>query len=379
MFEVCMKKKVAIMFGGRSLEREISIITAMQVLSNIDITLFEVEPVYMFEGDFYVGGVDKIASFVNFNPTLHKKVFLIKGEFYTIKRDKLCKFFKPDVALLCCHGGEGENGILQSLLEYNDIPYTSSDTLSSAVCMDKGISKRIFENLLLNVLPYEIVSKSEFEDDENATIERIESILNYPLIVKPAAQGSSIGIGVAKDREELRFAMQVAAQFDNRMVVEQKLSDFKEVNCACLEKDGKLIVSETEQPCSPSDFLTFDDKYGTGGKMSGLSRIMPAQIGSLDLVVKATTERVYREMGLFGAVRIDYLVDEKKNKVYINEINTIPGSMAFYLFEGVGISFLEMITILCNEAILRHLHSKKRTVYKTDVLSGFVSGAKMRK
>ena len=374
-----MKKKVAIMFGGRSLEREISIITAMQVLSNIDITLFEVEPVYMFEGDLYVGGVDKIASFVNFNPTLHKKVFLIKGEFYTIKRDKLCKFFKPDVALLCCHGGEGENGILQSLLEYNDIPYTSSDTLSSAVCMDKGISKRIFENLLLNVLPYEIVSKSEFEDDENATIERIESILNYPLIVKPAAQGSSIGIGVAKDREELRFAMQVAAQFDNRMVVEQKLSDFKEVNCACLEKGGKLIVSETEQPCSPSDFLTFDDKYGTGGKISGLSRIMPAQIGSLDLVVKATTERVYREMGLFGAVRIDYLVDEKKNKVYINEINTIPGSMAFYLFEGVGISFLEMITILCNEAILRHLHSKKRTVYKTDVLSGFVSGAKMRK
>ena len=374
-----MKKKVALMFGGRSLEREISIITAMQVLSNIDKSLFDVEPVYMFEGDFYVGGVDKIASFVNFNPSLHKKVFLIKGEFYKLKRDKLCKFFKPDVALLCCHGGEGENGTLQALLEYNDIPYTSSDTLSSAVCMDKGVSKRIFENLLLNVLPYEIVCKSEFEEDENATIERIESILTYPLIVKPASQGSSIGIGVAKDREELRFAMQVAAQYDDRIVVEHKLCDFKEVNCACLEKDGKLVVSETEQPCSPSDFLTFDEKYGTGGKMSGLSRIMPAQIGSLDLVVKATTERVYREMGLFGAVRIDYLVDEKKNKVYINEINTIPGSMAFYLFEGVGIAFSEMITILCNEAISRHLHGKKRTVYKTDVLSGFVGGAKMRK
>jgi len=374
-----MKKKVALMFGGRSLEREISIITAMQVLSNIDKSLFDVEPVYMFEGDFYVGGVDKIASFVNFNPSLHKKVFLIKGEFYKLKRDKLCKFFKPDVALLCCHGGEGENGTLQALLEYNDVPYTSSDTLSSAVCMDKGASKRIFENLLLNVLPYEIVCKSEFEEDENATIERIESILTYPLIVKPASQGSSIGIGVAKDREELRFAMQVAVQYDDRIVVEHKLCDFKEVNCACLEKDGEFVVSETEQPCSPSDFLTFDEKYGTGGKMSGLSRIMPAQIGSLDLVVKATTERVYREMGLFGVVRIDYLVDEKKNKVYINEINTIPGSMAFYLFEGVGIAFSEMITILCNEAISRHLHSKKRTVYKTDVLSGFVGGAKMRK
>ena len=374
-----MKKKVALIFGGRSLEREISIITAMQVLSNVDKSKFDVEPVYMFEGDFYVGGIDEIASFVNFNPSLHKKAFLIKGEFFTLKRDKLCKFFKPDVALLCCHGGEGENGILQSMMEYNNIPYTSSDTLSSAVCMDKGASKRIFESLLLNVLPYEIVSKSEFEGDEDFTIERIESILTYPLIIKPASQGSSIGIGVAKNSEELRFAMQVASQFDDRIVVEHKLSDFKEVNCACITKDGKLVVSQTEQPCSPSDFLTFDDKYGTGGKMSGLSRIMPAQIGSLDLVVKATTERVYREMGLFGVVRIDYLVDETKNKVYINEINTIPGSMAFYLFEGVGIAFSDLITVLCNEAIERHLHGKKRTVYNTDVLSGFVGGTKMRK
>lgn len=374
-----MKRKVALIFGGRSLEREISIITAMQVLNNIDKTKFDVTPIYMWDGEFYVGKVDKISCFVNFNPAEHKKVLLVKGEFFALKKDKLSKYLKPDIAFLCCHGGEGENGILQSLLEYNGIAYTSCDTLTSALCMDKAMSKRVFDNLLLNVLPYEIVCKTEFDADENKVFDRLESFLTYPLIVKPASQGSSIGIGVANDREELKFAMQVAFKFDEKAVVEVKLCDFKEVNCACFKENDDLVVSQTEQPCSASDFLTFDDKYSTGGKMSGLTRIMPADIGSLDLVVKATTERVYREMGLFGAVRIDFLVDEKKNKVYINEINTIPGSMAFYLFEGIGIGFSEFITRLCEQAVLRRASSKKRVVYRTNVLSNFTGGGKLRK
>ncbi len=374
-----MRKKVALIFGGRSLEREISIITAMQAFQNIDKSLFDVKPIYMYEGDFYADNVDKISCFVNFNPAEHKKILLVKGEFYTLKRDKLSKYFKPDVALLCCHGGEGENGILQSLLEYNGVAYTSSDTLSSAVCMDKVASKRIFETLLLNVLPYESVSKAEFESDEDGVLERVEGILYYPLIVKPSSQGSSIGIGVAKDREELRFCLQVACKFDDKIVVEKKLCDFKEVNCACFYENGEYVISQTEQPCTASDFLTFDDKYTSGGKMSGISRIMPADVGSLDLIVKAVTERVYKELGLFGVVRVDFLVDERNNKVYVNEINTIPGSMAFYLFEGAGISFADLLTKLCEQAILRRTSCKKRTVYQTNVLRNFVGGTKMRK
>lgn len=374
-----MRKKVAVLFGGRSLEREISIITAMQVLRKIDRSLYDVKPIYMLGGNFYIDDVDDISKFIQFNPLNHKKAVLIDGEFFILKKDKLHKFFKPDVALLCCHGGEGENGTLQSVLEYNKIAYTSSDTLASACCMDKAVAKRIFESLLLNVLPYEIVYKNEIRDDECKITERIESVLEYPLIVKPSSQGSSIGIKVASNRSELSFALQVASEYDEKIVIEHKLQSFKEVNCACVLKDGKCILSETEQPCFDDDFLTFDDKYTSNGKMSGASRLMPANIGSLDLIVKATTERLYKEMGLFGVVRVDYLVDETRNKVYVNEINTIPGSMAFYLFEKAGISFSELINILCDEAICRRIKSGGIKNYSTNVLSGFAGGVKMRK
>ncbi len=374
-----MRKKVALIFGGRSLEREISIITAMQVLKKIDKSKYDVKPVYMFEGNFYIDGVDDISCFVNFNPLAHKKAFLIDGEFFFLKKDKLHKFFKPDVALLCCHGGEGENGTLQSILEYNRVAYTSSNTLASACCMDKVVAKRVFESLLLNVLPYEVVYKSEIEENECKIIERIESVLSYPLIVKPASQGSSIGIKVAINRDELSFALDVATKYDEKILVEHKLQDFKEVNCACVSCKGECIVSQTEQPCFEDDFLTFEDKYTSNGKMSGASRLIPADIGSLDLIVKATTERLYKEMGLFGVVRVDYLVDEVRNKVFVNEINTIPGSMAFYLFENIGVPFEKLIDILCEEAICRRLKSNSIKPYATNVLQNFVGGMKMRK
>lgn len=374
-----MRKKIALIFGGRSLEREISIITAMQTLKNIDKSLYDVKPIYMFDGDFYVDGIDKISCFVNFNPIEHKKAVLVGGEFFTLKRDKLCKWFKPDIALLCCHGGEGENGTLQSLLEYNSIAYTSSSTLASACCMDKVVAKRIFESLLLNVLPYEVVLKKEIDKDECKVVERIESVLSYPIIVKPASQGSSIGIAVANNRDELSVALGVAKQFDEKILVETKLENFKEVNCACVMRGGECIVSETEQPCSQNDFLTFDDKYSSNGKMSGSVRIMPADIGSLELIVKANTERLYKEMGLFGVVRVDYLVDTDRNKVYVNEINTIPGSMAFYLFERIGISFAELIKIICEEALLRRTNASKFKTFSTNVLKNYTGGLKIRK
>ena len=255
-----MKKKVALIFGGRSLERDISVITAMQTLANIDVSKYEVECIYALDGDFYAKKLDSIKRFAPFVHSEHVKVFLIKGEFYSLKKSKLVRFFKPDVALLCCHGGEGENGIVQALLEYNGIAYTSCDVLRSACLMDKALSKRLFESLLLNVLPYEIVLKSEFENDKQKTLERLENLIGYPMIVKPSSQGSSIGIEVAKCREELDFALQVAAKYDSKIVVEQKLEDFVEVNCAAYQKEGKIVLSDTEQPCSKSDFLTFSDK-----------------------------------------------------------------------------------------------------------------------
>ncbi|MCI8732758.1 MAG: hypothetical protein HFE29_00315 [Clostridia bacterium] len=374
-----MKKKIALIFGGRSLESDISIITAMQTLSNIDKSLFNVEPVYMYEGDFYVKKLDSLDAFSVFNPIEHSKAILYKGEFYTVKRNGLVKYFKPDAAFICCHGGEGESGILQAILEYNGIAYTSPSVIASACGMDKALSKQLFEGMLLNTLPHEVVTREEFEEDAERTLQRLESFLTYPLIVKPSTLGSSIGITVAENHEQLDFALQVACRFDTKIIVEHKLTDFVEVNCAAFRDGDRIVLSDTEQPLTLNDFLTFDDKYMTNGKMSGGGHVIPADIGNLELIVKANTERIYRELDLNGVVRMDYLVDKVRNKVYINEINTVPGSMAFYLFEGQGIDFKALITRLIENAVNYQAVHRTPSKFKTEVLSKFKSGGKIVK
>lgn len=374
-----MKKKIALIFGGRSLESDISIITAMQTLSNIDKSLFNVEPVYMYEGDFYVKKLDSLDAFSAFNPIEHSKAILYKGEFYTVKRNGLVKYFKPDAAFICCHGGEGESGILQAILEYNGIAYTSPSVLASACGMDKALSKQLFEGMLLNTLPHEVVTREEFEEDAERTLQRLESFLTYPLIVKPSTLGSSIGITVAENHDQLDFALQVACRFDTKIIVEHKLTDFVEVNCAAFRDGDRIVLSDTEQPLTLNDFLTFDDKYMTNGKMSGGGHVIPADIGNLELIVKANTERIYRELDLNGVVRMDYLVDKVRNKVYINEINTVPGSMAFYLFERQGIDFKTLITRLIENAVNYQAVHRTPSKFKTEVLSKFKSGGKIVK
>ncbi len=374
-----MKKKIALIFGGRSLESDISIITAMQTLSNIDKSLFNIEPVYMYEGDFYVKKLDSLDAFSAFNPIEHSKAILYKGEFYTVKRNGLVKYFKPDAAFICCHGGEGESGILQAILEYNGIAYTSPSVIASACGMDKALSKQLFEGMLLNTLPHEVVTREEFEEDAERTLQRLESFLAYPLIVKPSTLGSSIGITVAENHEQLDFALQVACRFDTKIIVEHKLTDFVEVNCAAFRDGDRIVLSDTEQPLTLNDFLTFDDKYMTNGKMSGGGHVIPADIGNLELIVKANTERIYRELDLNGVVRMDYLVDKVRNKVYINEINTVPGSMAFYLFEGQGIDFKALITRLIENAVNYQAVHRTPSKFKTEVLSKFKSGGKIVK
>lgn len=374
-----MRKKVALVFGGRSLERDISVISAMQVLNNVNKSQYRVEPIFMYEGDFYAGKLDKLQAFVNFNPLDHTKLLLYKGEFYTLKRNGMSKYFKPDAVFVACHGGEGENGVLQGLLEYNGLAHTSTGVLASAAGMDKALSKQLFDGMLLNTLPHEVVTRSEFELDKEKTLMRIESFLGYPLIVKPSSQGSSIGITVVNDKKELEYALEVAAKFDSKIIVEHKLTDFVEVNCAAFRDGDNIVLSETEQPLTLNDFLTFEDKYASDGKMSGGGHIIPAQIGSLELIVKANTERIYRELDLNGVVRMDYLVDVARNKVYINEINTVPGSMAFYLFEPLGITFDNLISRLIENAVEYHALHKVPNAYRTEVISKYVGGAKMKK
>lgn len=369
-----MKRKVALIFGGRSVESDISVITAIQAYKQLDEKIYDVEPIFLFDGDFYMGGMRTLSDFSPFEAHKHEKVLLYTGGFYTVKRGKLKRAFTPDVVLICCHGGEGENGVLQGMLEFYGIPYTSAGVLSSAICMDKGVSKELFEGMLLNVIPHFVITKREYEEKKEDTLFHLESFLGYPMIVKPSRLGSSIGIRTAENREDLIYALDTAKEFDDKIVVEQMLTDFVEVNCAAFRDDGGIIVSETEQPLSVHDILTFEDKYVSGGKMSGGGRIMPADIDSLNSVIKANTARLYADLNLDGVVRMDFLVDKTRNKVYINEINTVPGSLAYYLFEGVGITYSEMMNRIIDYAIKKE--KPVRQSFSTGVLNNFHGGGK---
>lgn len=371
-----MRTKVALIFGGRSLESDISVITAMQALAVLKELEYEVEPFYLCDGDFYMKDVDRIDAFIPFCKEKHLKTVLVDGSFCSVRKNRLKREFRPDAAFICCHGGEGENGVLQGLLDFNGVAYCSSGVLGSAVGMDKAAAKGIFEQMLLNVLPHVVVFSEDFERDAAAEAERAESFLRYPMIVKPAAQGSSIGIRAAADREELIDAMAVAAEFDDKLLVEEKLTDFAEVNCAAYGRGGKVVVSQTERPLAAGDLLTFEDKYMADGKMSGGGHVIPADVGEINDVVRSVTERVYRAMELRGIVRVDFLVDKTRGKVYVNEVNTVPGSLAFYLFEPLGVSFSQLISDQIEEALERKRKGGKRKVYRTPVLELYGRGAK---
>lgn len=374
-----MKVKLALLFGGRSPESDISVITALQAVAALSESGYEVEAIYMHEGDFYIRGVDVLEAFTPFRSAEHTRTVLINGAFYSLKKNKLQREFKPDVALVCCHGGEGENGVLQGVLDFNGIPYCSSGVLGSAVGMDKAVSKSIFDNMLMNVIQYTTVSRREYKATPDAVAERLEKFLDYPMIVKPASQGSSIGICVAEDRAGLLYALDVACEFDDKILVEEKLVDFAEVNCAAFAYGDKIVVSETERPLGAGEFLTFEDKYLENGKMSGGGHILPADIGALNDVVRANTEKVYRELELRGVVRVDFLVDKTRNKVYINEINTVPGSLAFYLFEPLGIDFCTLLKMQIENTLERAAEGGRKKVFRSAVLECYGKGVKSAK
>ena len=234
---------IAVFFGGRSCEHDISIITGVQVLNALG-DGYHVLPVYMKDGGFYTSDLMPDVGFFE-NPNLKKatRIWLIDGSFYTRKGKLLLKKETPDVALICCHGGEGENGVLQGFLEYNGVPYTSAGLIASSVCMDKSIAKQLLDGLMLNTMPSITVHRSDFEKNTNDVIRHVSTFLEYPLIVKPSGLGSSIGIKKARTEDELKAAIEVAAKFDEKIIVENALENFKELNCAAYSDGRNVYVS----------------------------------------------------------------------------------------------------------------------------------------
>ena len=361
-------ENVIVLFGGKSCEHDISLITANLVLNAIDEKKYKVYPIFIDkENKWYF-----VKDFKNnLNKTVKKEeVFLKFGEKSLYKKHGLItkKFIDIDSAILCNHGLNGEDGTVQGVLELCDIPYSSSSVLSSSITMDKVIMKLLFKEFGFNVVDYTYFTSKDYEKNSEKVVLEIENKLNYPVIIKPSNLGSSIGISIAKNREELINSISVALSFDNKILVEKAITNFKEINCACLGFDDEIIVSSLEEPVSWKEFLTFDDKYLNGDKKSE-NRIYPAKIEEeVTKKIQETAKQIFQKFELSGVVRIDFMVCE--NLFFVNEINSIPGSLAYYLFEKENLSFTEVIDKLIYFA--KKKHNKKTALvysYKSDVLS----------
>lgn len=351
-----MKKNVVILFGGKSVEHDISILTAKQTYKAIDKELYNVYLVYStHENTWRI-----VNENFNIDDKKNKEVFLKTGEsalFFQNKLGFIKKLFKVDCAILCFHGMNGEDGTIQGLLELCNIPYSSSNVLASAISMDKIFMKKLFESFKFNVVDFVNFNKIEYCNNKDKVIKKIEEKLGYPVIIKPSNLGSSIGINKCLCKTELETAIEIALNYDNNILVETAIENFKEINCACLKNGENIIVSSLEEPINWQDFLTFDDKYKNGSKKIE-KRIYPAKISEkITKQIQKTSLEIFKAFNLSGVVRIDYIL--KDSEVYVNEINSIPGSLAFYLFEKQNLTFNDVLNILIENAFNKFEEKQK--------------------
>ncbi len=379
-----MKINVAVMFGGKSVEHEISVISALQAAEHLDKEKYEAIPIYITkQGKMYTGEkIGKIESYKNIDALLKesRQVVLTNEDGKVVMADYPVKFrfgkhksTVIDVVLPIVHGTNVEDGTLQGYLKTLGVPFAGCDVLASAVGMDKHIMKLVFREAGIPVLDSKCFLKSEYIADEDAVVATIEQTFSYPVIVKPVNLGSSVGISKAKDRAELAEALDLAFRFATTVLVERAITNLREINCAVLGDIYEAEASECEEPLNATDILSYEDKYLAGGKSSGgskgmasLSRKIPADISDEQrTLIRNMAVKAFQAMGGNGVARIDFMIDTTDNTVYLNEINTIPGSLAFYLWKPVGVSYPELLDRMIKLA-LKRAREEAEIVYSFD-------------
>lgn len=378
------KEKILVVFGGKSAEHDISIITGLQVLKSINRSKFDVFPLYISKtGEFFFGKkLEDFKQYIKFNPKNFKKAIFIPGKqsIYFNTAGLLLKGFEISCVVLCLHGMNGEDGTIQGLFELCEIPYTSCGVLSSSICMDKAIMKDVLKaNKILS--PKHIAfHKTEFYLEEEKFLKIVENKFNFSCFVKPANLGSSIGISRCKTKEEFLEAVGIAFAYDEKVVVETPVENAIEVNCAVLGNDDTALASNLEYPKSWSEFLNFDEKY-LARKNEKLkdekTKCLPKKI---EKRIQEIAIKAFKAFECYGVVRIDFLVDEITNKIFLNELNSIPGSLAFYLFKENGIDFsklIEKLILLAKQKTKSKLSN--RYSYVSTALANFGQGGKMNK
>lgn len=374
-----MKTNIAIFFGGKSVEHEISVISALQAINAIDKEKYEVVPVYITkQGRWYTG--DALLDIRNYRDMkgLEAKcteVFMRPeyGDYNLYGAETKGIFRKTNpvvaelhVAIPVLHGTNGEDGIFEGVLETIGIPFAGCNTMSSANGMDKINMKMILRSEGIPVVDYVWFTDKQWISERDTIIGKVENELGYPVIVKPANLGSSVGIGKATDRQSLIEKIDNAEKFSQRIIVEHCIEQLKEINCSVLGDADDHISSVCEEPIKTGDILSYEDKYMGGSKttagMQASDKRIPAEIP--DEQAKKIQEMVgeaFRVLSCHGVSRVDVMIDEKDNSVYVNEINTIPGSLSFYLWEATGISFTELMERLVQLAFKRKREMERKT------------------
>lgn len=387
-----MKINLAVIFGGKSVEHEISVISALQACEYINREKYEVIPLYMTKtGEFYVGEqIGNIERYKDISLLLKEStrvLLLNENGKVNIVRYPMKKFGSNvlgsiDVAFPIVHGTNVEDGTLQGYLQTLGLPYVGCDVLASAVGMNKYVMKTVFKDNDIPVLDCACYNLVDFEDVEKL-MNRIEGKFSYPVIVKPINLGSSVGISKASDRAALEEALNLAFTFAQKVLVEPAIQQLKEINCAVLGDELEAEASECEEPLNAEEILTYEDKYTGGGKskggskgMASLSRAIPANIsGERREEIRQMAVKAFQCLGCNGVARIDFMIDEETDKVYLNEINTIPGSLAFYLWEPLGLKYTELLDRMIQLALKRFRENEKLTFsFDTNVLAGVKLG-----
>lgn len=390
-----MRIKVGVIFGGETVEHEISIITAVQAMEHMNTESYEIIPIYISKDRIWYTGdmLKNIEVYKDFEALKRyaKQVVLTKTKDGFFLQKTTGMFRKNvtdiDVAFPIVHGNNAEDGTLQGYLDSVGIPYVGSRVLGSALGQDKVVMKQIFKDSGLPIVDYVWFYDNEYTEDNKMVFDKVKK-LGYPVIVKPATLGSSVGITFVKDEEKLADAIDEAINYDTKIIVEKAVQNLVEVNCSVFGNYMSQETSVIEEVTSDEEFLTYADKYigGSKGKLDGpskgmasASRIIPARISdSMKEKVEEISKKAFKALNLSGVCRIDYLIDKESQKLYINEPNTIPGSLSFYLWEPAGKKYQDLLDDMITLAIKDYKNrSKKIYSFDTNVLSNFgVKGMK---
>lgn len=384
-----MKIKIGVLFGGKSVEHEVSIISAIQAIRYINKDKYDVVPIYVTKNnEMYVGeDIGNIEKYKNIKELLKnsQRVVLLsnndKLEIYKFPFKKLANNYYDyiDVAFPIVHGTNVEDGTLQGYLKTLNVPFVGCDVTSSAIGMDKYVMKTVLKDNNIPVLNCMKFDFNEYNTDAKKVVSDVEKNIEYPVIVKPINLGSSVGIKIAHNKEELFEALDYAFSFAKNILVEKAIMNLKEINCSVLGDYEEAFASECEEPIGSDEILSYEDKYISGGSkktgskgMTSLDRKLPAEISDeLKAKIQELAIKTFKALGCNGVSRIDFMIDKDTDAVYVNEINTIPGSLSFYLWKATGMNYEELLDKLITLALKREREEKDISYsFDTNILEG---------